>query len=58
MSLLEKISKVQGKLSVRKDGKNPFYKSSYITLDEIMSKLQPLLDEEGLIVYNYNLKEG
>lgn len=57
MSIYEKISKVQNKLSVKKDWTNPFYKSKYITLDEIMDKLQPLLDENRLVVFNYNLKE-
>ena len=57
MSIYEKISKVQSKLSVKKDWTNPFFKSKYITLDEIMSKLQPLLDENKLLVFNYNLKE-
>ena len=57
MSIYEKVSKVQSKLSVKKDWNNPFYKSKYITLDEIMSKLQPLLDENKLLVFNYNLKE-
>lgn len=55
--ILEKINRVWQKLSVKKDWKNPYYKSKYITLDEIMSKLQPLLNEEKLMVYNYNLKD-
>lgn len=54
MSILEKINTVQKKLSVKKDWTNPYYKSKYITLDEIMTKLQPLLDEQWLMVYNYN----
>ena len=55
--ILEKINRVWQKLSVKKDWKNPYYKSKYITLDEIMSKLQPLLNEEKIMVYNYNLKD-
>lgn len=55
--ILQKINRVWQKLSVKKDWKNPYYKSKYITLDEIMSKLQPLLNEEKLMVYNYNLKD-
>lgn len=54
MSILEKINTVQKKLSVKKDWTNPYYKSKYVTLDEIMTKLQPLLDEQWLMVYNYN----
>lgn len=55
--LTEKLAIIQSKLSVKKDWNNPFYKSKYITLDEIMDKLQPLLNEQNLVVYNYNLKE-
>ena len=55
--ILQKVNRVWQKLSVKKDWKNPYYKSKYITLDEIMSKLQPLLNEEKLMVYNYNLKD-
>ena len=55
--ILEKINRVWQKLSVKKDWKNPYYKSKYITLDEIMSKLQPLLNEEKIMVYDYNLKD-
>lgn len=55
--ILQKINRVWQKLSVKKDWKNPYYKSKYITLDEIMNKLQPLLNEEKLMVYNYNLKD-
>ena len=29
----------------------------YITLDEIVEKLTPLLNEEKLMIYNYNLKD-
>lgn len=56
--LLEKINKINGDISLKKDGNNPFYKSKYITLDNIMDKLQPLLDREWLIVYNINIPWG
>lgn len=56
--LLEKINKINGDISLKKDGNNPFYKSKYITLDNIMDKLQPLLDREWLIVYNVNIPWG
>jgi hypothetical protein len=46
VTLFEKITRVQADISLKKDGKNPFYKSKYITLDNIMDKLQPLLDRE------------
>ena len=53
--LFQKIMNIQWELSVKKDGKNPFYKSEYITLDNLMDKLQPLLDKEWLMVYNVNI---
>ena len=56
--LIEKINKINADISLKKDGNNPFYKSKYITLDNIMDKLQPLLDREGLIVYNVNIPWG
>lgn len=56
--LLEKINKINWDISLKKDGNNPFYKSKYITLDNIMNKLQPLLDEEWLMVYNVNIPLG
>ncbi|MBP5427231.1 MAG: ERF family protein [Clostridiales bacterium] len=45
-NIFEKVARIQGEISLKKDGKNPFYKSKYITLDNIMDKLQPLLDKE------------
>lgn len=56
--LLKKIWVIQWKLSVKKDGTNPYYKSKYMTLDNIMEQLQPLLDAEWLLVYNYNIDWG
>ena len=56
--LLEKINKINWEISLKKDGNNPFYKSKYITLDNIMDKLQPLLDREWLIIYNVNIPWG
>lgn len=55
VTLFEKITRVQADISLKKDGKNPFYKSKYITLDNIMDKLQPLLDREWLVVFNMNI---
>jgi hypothetical protein len=54
MKIYEKIESIQDKLSLQKDGKNPFYKSKYITLDNILSKLRPLLKELNLILINTN----
>ena len=54
-SIYEKVVKIQNEISVKKDWTNPFYKSKYITLDNIMDKLQPLLDKEGLVIFNMNI---
>lgn len=56
--LLKKIQLIQSKLSVKKDWENPYYKSKYMTLDNIMEQLQPLLDTAWLLVYNYNIDWG
>lgn len=57
-TLFEKVMKIQADVSVKKDWKNPFYKSEYITLDNLMDKLQPLLDREWLMVFNVNIPWG
>ena len=57
-TLFEKVMRIQWDVSVKKDGKNPFYKSEYITLDNLMDKLQPLLDREWLMVFNQNIPWG
>lgn len=54
-SIYEKVVKIQNEISVKKDWTNPFYKSKYITLDNIMDKLQPLLDKEWLVIFNMNI---
>ena len=57
-NIYEKVAKIQNEISVKKDWNNPFYKSKYITLDNIMDKLQPLLDKEGLVIFNMNIPWG
>ena len=57
-NIYEKVAKIQTEISVKKDGNNPFYKSKYITLDNIMDKLQPLLDKEWLVIFNMNIPWG
>ena len=39
--------------AVKKDGKNPFTKSGYITLDNIIETLSPVRDELLILVYHY-----
>jgi len=40
-------------LSVSKDSKNPFFKSSYVSLDNLVSTLTPFLNERWLLLYHY-----
>lgn len=43
--LLEFQKKIQ---AIKKDGKNPHFKSSYATLPQILSEVKPILSELGL----------
>jgi len=36
--------------SIKKDGKNPHFKSTYATLTQILSEVKPILSDVGLIV--------
>ena len=36
--------------AIQKDGKNPHFKSSYATLNNIISEVKPLLNESGLLL--------
>jgi hypothetical protein len=48
-NLYTKLFKIQG-LGVKKDAQNPFFKSSYMTLDKIVETLTPLLQENKLLI--------
>lgn len=47
MKLLEFQKKVN---SIKKDGKNPHFKSTYATLTQILSEVKPILSECGLLI--------
>ena len=47
MKLLEFQKKVN---SIKKDGKNPHFKSTYATLTQILSEVKPILSECGLLL--------
>ena len=55
MKLLEKILKIQNEVSVTKTAKNPFFKSSYIPLEDIVADLQPLLEKNRVVVIHRNI---
>lgn len=53
------ILEVQKKVSVlKKDEKNPFFKSQYLSLAGLIEALQPVLVENGLIVMQHPLDIG
>jgi len=48
---MKRILKVQEKIGVlSKQSENPFFKSSYLDLNDLLNAVQPLLHEEGLTV--------
>lgn len=54
-NVLKKLMEIQKKnLSVSKDSKNPFFKSSYVSLDNLVSTITPYLNEQWLLVYHYS----
>ena len=56
MTLFEKLFKVQG-LSVKKDAENPFFHSKYITLDNIITVLDPILKDNKLLVFHKTVEK-
>ena len=56
--IYQKISKIQEEIGVlSKDAKNPFYKNRYLTLDRIVSNLQPILIKNKVLVTQMPQKE-
>ena len=46
MSLLKKLNDFRQKVNVvKKDAKNPFYKSNYATLEAVMETIEPTLND-------------
>lgn len=52
--LLEFQKRIQ---AIKKDGKNPHFKSSYATLPQILSEVKPILTELGLVL-TQPIKDG
>lgn len=49
--LFEKLKNVQGKVGkLRKDKANPFFKSNYADINQVLEQLMPLIQEEKLII--------
>ena len=50
-SILLKLSRVKSEIgTLSKNAKNPFFKSNYLDLNGILSALEPLLNEHGLLL--------
>lgn len=45
-------------ISIKKDGKNPHFKSSYATLNEVLDKVKKPLNEAGVLILQLPEKEG
>jgi len=59
MKLYEKLFEIQKlNISVKKDAKNPFFKSDYVTLDQLVGVLTPLLNDNKLLVIHTNVEKG
>ena len=51
MSIKEKLFNVRSKVGkISKDADNPFYKSKYFDINGLIEHVQPLLDEQGLLL--------
>lgn len=52
-NIYKKLANIQAMgLSFQKTADNPFFKSKYTPLEDILKKLNPILDKEGLIIYH------
>jgi hypothetical protein len=57
MSIYTKISSLSLP-KFDKDASNPHFKNKYITLDQIMAKIRPVLKEKGLLIYHSQNIDG
>lgn len=56
--LAEKLLKIQTEqVRVTKDGKNPHFKSAYVTLDALNTVLLPILSDNGVVV-THNIEDN
>lgn len=52
-NILKKLYEIQGmNLRFEKSAENPFFKSKYLPLEAIQEKLNPVLQEKGLVVFH------
>ena len=58
MSIYKKLLEVQKEVgAISKDSTNPFHKSKYFDINQLIQHVQPILNEKGLLLYQ-PLKEG
>jgi len=51
IGLYQKIANIQKKIGkMKKDKKNPYFKSNYFDINSLLEHLQPLLEEQKLVV--------
>jgi len=54
-----KLLTIQKKeLTFKKNAKNPYYNSSYLTLDELIKTLKPILNELKIVIIHKNNKRN
>jgi hypothetical protein len=57
-SILEKINKVKSEIGkISKDSTNPFFKSKYFDVNQLLEHVEPLLEKNGLVLLQ-PIKEG
>lgn len=53
MSIYSKLYEIQKKnVLLTADASNPFFNSKYVSIENIMNTLKPLLEEQGLLIYH------
>ena len=57
--IYQKLLKFQKlNIAVEKDGDNPYFKSSYVTLNEVLAKVKKPLNDMGIVIVQEPDKEG
>jgi hypothetical protein len=59
MAILKKLLEFQKKnISIKKSSDNPFFKSKYADLNEVLEKVKKPLNEMGILILQEPLKDG
>lgn len=58
-NIYKKLAEVSEQdITVKKDAKNPFFKSNYTTLNEVLGKIKGVLLEKGLLIIQNPQENG